>query len=141
MQLTPHFSLEELTISQNAARAGLTNIPGTVELANLTSTAEHLEKVRTLLGSPIIVSSGYRSLKVNALAGSKPTSQHTQGKAIDFTCPAFGDVAKIVATIKTSDLVYDQRILEYGTWVHISFNGTSNRKQVLIIDTNGTRSY
>ena len=141
MQLTPNFSLAELTVSQNAARAGLSNVPSGVDLINLQYTAIKLEEVRSLLGYPVLVSSGYRSLKVNALAGSKDTSQHVQGKAVDFTSPRLGTPRDIVEKIKASSIEFDQLILEYDNWVHISFTKLNSRKQVLIIDHTGTRPY
>jgi zinc D-Ala-D-Ala carboxypeptidase len=141
MQLSPNFTLAEMTISQNAARAGLTNIPSGAELANLTYTASKLEEIRSLLGTPILVSSGYRSPKVNALAGSSSTSQHVQGKATDFSSPRFGTPKDIVAKIRSSNIEFDQLILEYDNWVHISFVKSDSRKQVLVIDQYGTRNY
>jgi len=39
-----------------------------------------------------------------------------------------------------SNIQYDQLILEYDAWVHISFSAR-NRRQVLIIDSKGTRSF
>lgn len=139
--LSPNFSLEEMTISQNAVRAGLPNIPSGDTLRKLTYTASKMELVRSLLSEPILVSSGYRALKVNALAGSSSTSQHIKGEAVDFTSPKFGTPKSIIEKIKSSSIVFDQLILEYDTWVHISFTEVNSRKQVLIIDHSGTRVY
>lgn len=137
-QLTEHFSLEELTFSQSAARRGLTNQPGPEELKRLQRTAEGMEDVRTALGVPITISSGYRSKAVNALIGGVETSQHVRGEAVDFNARRFGTVAEIVATIAKSDIPFDQLINEYGQWVHISFidpaeRGRKPRRQVLKI--------
>ena len=41
-QLTPHFTLEEFTLSQTASRMGIDNTPTGQELENLHSTAPHL---------------------------------------------------------------------------------------------------
>lgn len=137
-QLTEHFSLEELTFSQAAARRGLSNQPGPDELGRLKRTAEGMEQVRDLLGVPINVSSGYRSKAVNAIIGGVETSQHVRGEAVDFTARRFGSVAETVAKIAASDIAFDQLINEYGQWVHISFinpaeRGRSSRRQVLKI--------
>mgnify|MGYP003339111303 FL=1 len=88
-------------------------------------------------------SSGYRSLMVNQLLGSKPTSQHTKGLAADFICPSFGTPKDIIKKIVSSDIKYDQVILEFDRWIHISFceEGYKPRKQALIIDSKGTRTY
>lgn len=141
MQLSPNFTLAELTISQTAARNNLNNIPKGIILDNLKFTAQQLELVRTLLNAPIIPSSGYRSPEVNALVGSSSRSQHITGEAVDFTAPKFGNPSQIVQKIKDSSIPYDQVILEFNTWVHISFKKVKNRKQALVIDSDGTRIF
>lgn len=144
MNLTKHFTLQELTDSEIAARHGIDNIPSSpLILTNLKTLAEGLESVRSLLGRPVIINSGYRSIMVNNLLGSKPTSQHTKGLAADFVCPSFGTPKDIVKKIVSSDVNYDQVILEFDRWVHISFceEGYKPRKQSLIIDSKGTRNF
>ena len=138
MQLSKYFSLQELTFSQTAARKGLDNTPNTDMVETLRHTAQQLDAVRELLGKPIMVSSGYRSPKVNAAVGSKSsTSAHTLGYAVDFICPGYGDVSEVFASIKASGIQYDQVILECpksnGGWVHISFD-PRYRKQALVTD-------
>lgn len=75
MQLSNHFTLEEFTHSQTAARLGIGNqVPAQVMPA-LQRTAEGLEGVRMRLGNrPLVISSGYRSPALNTAIGSKPTS-------------------------------------------------------------------
>ena len=144
MNLTKHFTLQELTDSEIAARHGIDNIPSSpLILTNLKTLAEGLESVRSLLGRPVIINSGYRSIMVNNLLGSKPTSQHTKGLAADFICPSFGSPKDIIKKIVSSDVNYDQVILEFDRWIHISFceEGYKPRKQALIIDSKGTRNF
>lgn len=121
MNLSEHFTLEELTQSQHAVRACIDNTPtDPVVLDNLRITAQMLEAVRTLLGGhPILVTSGYRCPKLNTLIGSGSTSQHTRGLAVDFTCPAFGTPKHICQRLLEMDLQFDQLIFE-GSWVHLS---------------------
>jgi zinc D-Ala-D-Ala carboxypeptidase len=88
MNLTAHFTLEELTASETAERNGWDNSPNDQELANLVRLAEFLEQVKEVLaGKPIIISSGLRTKKVNDAVGSKDTSQHRIGCAADFKVP------------------------------------------------------
>lgn len=144
MKLTKHFTLEELTASEIAARHDIDNIPSSpLILTNLKILAEGLESVRLLLGRPVIVNSGYRSILVNNLLGSKPTSQHTKGLAADIICPSFGTPKDIIKKIVSSDIKYDQVILEFDRWIHISFceEGYKPRKQSLIIDSSGTKNF
>ena len=57
MNLTAHFTLEELTASETAERNGWDNSPNDQELANLVRLAEFLEQVKEVLaGKPIIIS-------------------------------------------------------------------------------------
>lgn len=142
MKLSKYFTLEEMTLSQAASRNNLDNTPGPIELDNLTYTCQQLDVVRELLANPILVSSGYRSPAVNRAVGSTAKkSQHMDGCAVDFTCPKFGTPRKIVEAIKASEIKYDQLILEYDRWVHISFVKGTNRRQALVIDNSGTRNF
>jgi zinc D-Ala-D-Ala carboxypeptidase len=141
MNLSEHFTLDEFCTSQTAARLGILNDPPLEVVAHLKRTAAGMEKVRSLLNDkPIHINSGYRSLKVNAAVGSKSTSQHVTGQACDFICPRYGTPEQIMKAIISSPIEYDQCILEFGQWVHISFSHAP-RKQALIIDHSGTRGY
>ena len=137
MNLSPHFTLEEFisTIHRN-----IDNTPSPVILKTLRVTAIALERVRTLLGAPITISSGYRSPQLNKAVGGVVGSQHVKGQAVDFTAKTFGTPDQIVNAIRKSNIPFDQLIREYDSWVHISFSDVS-RKQVLIIDKKGTRPY
>lgn len=144
MKLSEHFTLEELIASDIAVRHGIDNIPSSpLIISNLKSLAEGLENVRKLLGKPITINSGYRSLLVNSLLGSKPTSQHIKGLAADIVCLSFGTPKDIIKKIVSSDIKYDQVILEFDRWIHISFceEGYKPRKQALIIDSSGTKNF
>jgi hypothetical protein len=144
VNLTPHFTLEELTFSETAERNGWDNRPNDKELANLTRLADMLEQVKTVLGGkPIIISSGLRTKKVNDAVGSKDTSQHRLGCAADFRVPGMTP-DRIVKTIILSGISYDQVISEFGRWVHISVPNTVDtapRRQALTIDKSGTRAF
>ncbi len=141
MMLSPHFSLDELIISQTAARLGIDNNPDTETLSRLSATCAGMEEVRKALGDkPILISSGYRSLALNAAVGGRSTSQHIQGEAVDFTCPAFGTPEQIVRRLIDSNIRFDQVIVEFGSWVHISFS-QRNRRHAIVIDRNGVREY
>lgn len=139
MKLSQNFHLAEFVSSQTAQRRNIDNTPSSDVLANLQKTAEMMERVRAVLGSPILISSGYRSAALNKAIGGSINSQHTKGQAVDFTSPGFGEPREIVEAIRKSDIPYDQLILEFGQWVHISF-ASKPRKQALVIDRNGTRA-
>ena len=143
MNLSPNFTLEELTHSEIAERQGLDNTPDETVKANLVRLARMLEDVRRALGRPIMVNSAYRSPKVNEAVGSKPTSQHCIGCAADIKVPGLTP-DNIVKEILKTNIEFDQLIREFDSWVHISIPNKfadKPRKQVLIIDKTGTRPY
>lgn len=129
MDLSTHFSLSEFVTSQTAERLGIDNTPPQSVMRAILRTATGLEGVRTLLGAPIIISSGYRSPALNKAIGGAANSQHVKGEAADFICPGFGSPLKICKAIVASGIKFDQLIHE-GKWVHISFADT-NRREVL----------
>jgi hypothetical protein len=137
--LSPHFSLAELTASDTAARLGIDNTPPPDARAALVRTALGLETVRALLGVPLLVSSGYRCPALNKLVGGQPNSQHMRGEAADFTAPQYGPPAAIVKRLDDYRM-FDQLILEFGRWVHVSF-ADKPRREVLVIDAKGTRPW
>lgn len=143
MNLSPNFTLEELTASEVAQRKGLDNTPNATEVANLVRTAELLEQVRALLGKPILVNSAFRSKPVNDAVGSKDSSQHRIGCAADIRVPGMTPKEVVRACID-GGIPFDQIIEEFGSWTHISVPNTKEqqpRRQALIIDRNGTRPY
>ena len=139
MNLSPHFTMAEFVVSDTAARRGIDNDPPAELLHALKRTAQGMEAVRVRLGgAPIIVTSGYRSPALNAAVGGQPSSQHTRGEAADFIAPRFGSPTEVAAALRDSGVDYDQLILEFGRWVHISFS-QAPRHQALVIDARGTR--
>ena len=146
MQLSKHFKLEEFEKSMTAVRKGIENKAGSGEIKNLTDLCYGvLEPVRAKFDKPITITSGFRSEELCEAIGSKKTSQHTKGEAVDFEIAGVSNLA--VALWLTNNTDFDQCILEYYTgeansgWIHCSFKEGSNRKQVLTFDgknyTNG----
>ena len=141
MNLTEHFTLEELTHTDHRE---FDNEPNEAELENIKRLAAFLEDVKTVLGGrPIMVNSAFRSKQVNDAVGSKDTSQHRIGCAADIRVPQMTP-DEVVKTIIAAGLPYDQVIREFDRWTHISIPNTPTtapRKQALIIDKQGTRLY
>lgn len=141
MKLTPHFTLEELTVTNHRQ---FDNTPNADEMANLTRLAQFLELVKAKLdGKPIMVNSAFRSKAVNDSVGSKDTSQHRLGCAADIRVPGMTP-DQVVRAILSHGLYYDQIIREFDSWTHISIPNTPAllpRRQALIIDKAGTRPF
>lgn len=144
MRLTANFTLEELTKSEVALRNGWDNTPPSSVIANLRRLAELLQQVKTQLGGrPIMVNSAYRCKRVNDAVGSKDTSQHLLGCAADIRVPGMTP-GEVVESCIFAQLPFDQIILEYDSWTHISVPNTPKlppRGSKLIIDGKGTRPY
>jgi uncharacterized protein YcbK (DUF882 family) len=141
MNLTPNFTLEELTHTDHRE---FDNTPNDDELANLVRLADFLEQVKALLGGKtIIVNSAFRSAEVNRAVGSTDKSQHRRGCAADIRVPGMTP-DEVVSAIISSGIGYDQVIREFDRWTHVSIPNTEDtapRSMALIIDKSGTRAY
>ena len=137
MKLSANFELSELTKSQVAERKGLPNNPSPAHIDNLKALCINvLQPIRSEFDKPVIISSGYRSGEVCVAIGSKPTSQHAEGKAVDFEIVGV-DNKDLFDWVK-NNLEFDQLILEFykegepnSGWIHVSWNGGDNRNQTL----------
>ena len=136
MELTPHFSLEEMTRTDT----GLPNVPNADERASLARlAAELLEPLRAMAGCPLRINSGFRSAAVNAKVGGVPTSAHRDGRAADLV-PAGAALGELFERARRSGLPFDQLILE-PTWLHIAIarDGQEPRRQALVAHREGGR--
>lgn len=144
MNLSEHFTLDELTASETAARNNWDNTPNATEMANLVRLAAFLEDVKTVLGGkPVMINSAFRNKSVNDAVGSRDTSQHRIGCAADIRVPGMTP-DEVVKAVMAAGLGYDQVIREFDRWTHISIPNNPEdkpRQQALIIDRSGTRQY
>lgn len=135
-----YFSVPELCIS--SSHPSLVKIPeeGSVEYSNLVNLIENLlDPIRTALGQPITVSSGYRPTALNKAVGGSKTSNHLYGYAAD--CHSTDNV-KIIETLLSLGTTFDECIAEKavfnkdGTllsckWVHLALRQSGNRSKLL----------
>ena len=145
MQLTQHFTLAELTKSSTAERLELDNTPPPEVLPALTTTAEMLERIRSTLGVPVTVTSGYRAWAVNKAVGGVTTSDHAQGRAADIVAPRYGTplqiaraLAPLVDVLGIGQLIYER----FGStsWVHVSTRVPDKRvNRVITITSAGAQ--
>ena len=151
MQITQHLNLAEVTRSETAKRKGISNMPTPDHIENFKNLAINIfEPIRRYFGSPIHISSGYRSKALNTAIGGSLTSQHCSGEAIDIDMDGStsGVTNKHVFDYIKQHLNFDQLIWEFGTkdnpdWVHVSYKTNGNqRKQVLkAVKQGGKTSY
>jgi len=137
MNLSPNFSLHELTKSETALRLDLDNTPDEQATENLRLLCEKvLQPVRDHFGKGVKVNSAYRSPESNAAVGGSKSSDHCLGRAADIEIPgvANADLAQWIM----DNLDYTQLILEFYTpgipdsgWVHVSYDPNNLKKQEL----------
>ena len=146
--MTPHFSLEEFTASDTAARLNIDNrLPDELR-ENALKTLQMMERIRFHIDAPITITSGYRCKALNGVIGSKPGSDHTLALAVDFKAPKAGTPFQIAASLAPVIKIIGigQLILEYASpngsgWVHVSTripDKVINR--IITIDKDGTRA-
>ena len=169
MNLSPNFTLAELTKSATADRLEIDNslIEGheqdTRIIVNLSHLAERiLQPIRENYSIPFSPSSGYRcpeleevlcapAIKRYLAERSDRTlgmylekKQHPKGQAADFEIPGVRNL--LLARWIERHLDFDQLILEFykptdptAGWVHVSYDRLGNRKEVLTIGATGVR--
>lgn len=145
MNLSEHFTLAEMTFSPTAIKKGIDNTPNAQTVKNLQALCEKvLEPLRSHIGGPIKVSSGYRSDALNSLIGGAKSSQHKTGQAADVD---LRDKSAEAFKWIMANLDYDQIIWEFGNdeqpdWIHVSYSTKGNRKNAMrAIKSNGKTKY
>lgn len=128
VRLSAHFMINEFIVSQEATRRGIYNEPSSSVIDNLRWTAENMELVWLTLGKPVLIVSGggYRSARLNEAIGGSRNSDHLYGLAVDFIAPRYGSPHAICYALKDSAVRFNELILEFDQWVHISFPHGNN---------------
>lgn len=133
VRLSKDFWLREFTRSQTAARLGRPIEPSEEEIANLQHLCINLlQPIRDHFHRPITITSGLRPRWLNALVGGAEASEHIPGRAADFIVAGYTPYAACRA-IEPLRLPFNQLILEFGQWIHISCSpiGIRPRREVL----------
>jgi hypothetical protein len=148
MNLSPHFTFEELTRTGQSALQEKNREEAKAFVPSLTQLAQLLEVIREHFGRPLKINSGFRGLSVNtATPGSSKTSQHMKGEAADIEIPGIDDAELHRWIVRESGLKFGQCILERPpgrSWVHVSICGTRDPKscgQALIFDGTSYHPY
>ena len=114
-RLSPHFRLGEFINLHKYPD----NKPTMQYVANMTyGCLMLLEPARQVVG-PIIINSGFRNPRVNALVGGVRNSQHLLGQAADIRPKDPRQFQRLVDFLKAHDLT-DQLLTGNG-WLHISW--------------------
>lgn len=133
MMKSKYFSLEELTHSATADAHNVRNVPNERQTESIEALmVDCLDPIRELWRERLIVNSGYRCPRLNALVGGVKNSQHMRGEAADITTNSRANNALLFKKVANSDIDFDQLILEAGAnWIHVSYKRSGNRRQIL----------
>lgn len=115
-RLSNHFSLSEFLNLKKYPD----NIPSMQVAANLTYGCLLLLEPARLEVGPILINSGYRNQRVNALVGGVKNSQHLQGCAADIRPRDPQQFQRLVAFLRSCE--YTDQLLTGSGWLHISWN-------------------
>ena len=114
MNLTEHFTLEEMLRSETATKKGIENRISAEEVNNLQKLCQKvLEPLRAHFGKPIRINSGFRCKALNEAVGGAKNSYHTKGRAVDIPFVP-GYYAYIRDNLPHTELINE------GGWIHVA---------------------
>ena len=132
MNLTPHFTIEELATTSNTKYQKLNLLKAQEQMGKMYMLAGFAERVREIIGRPVIITSGYRCQELNKAVGGAITSQHLFCEAIDIVVKNM-TTEEVFNKIVSSDLKYNQVIIEQNAkgskWVHVSIGSFKQKLQ------------
>ena len=130
-----YFSYSEFFKSDVAEKHQVKNIPDDAQLSQVLENIKALvlnvlDPLRARIGRPIIITSGYRSQRVNELVGGSMSSQHMAGKAADIHVQGYTS-QQMDIVYQTIQMCYDfDQLIFYPSKniIHVSWNGDKNRQ-------------
>lgn len=131
-----YFSIAEFFKSDVAEKHQVENIPDDAQLSQVLGNIKALvlnvlDPLRAMIARPIIITSGYRSQRVNELVGGSKTSQHLLGKAADIHVQGYTP-QQMDTVYRTIQMYYDFDQLIFYPFkniIHVSWNGDKNRQE------------
>ena len=134
-KISKYFTMGEATYSSTAIRRGIKNTPSWSERTNIRYTARRLDEVREILGRPVVVSSWFRSARLNRAVGGSSSSGHRKGMAVDIILKKGSAGKKEYERVKNRLESFDQLIYyPRRGHLHIGFKHYrfQERKQVMV---------
>lgn len=117
-----NFTYKEITHSDTAIKNGIDNKVPYRLMDNMLKSAAGIQKVRDLLGVPVIPTSWFRTPELNAKVGGVNGSSHMLCLAVDFRLNDM-DLSDAYKRIAASGIEFDQLILYKSKgFIHISFH-------------------
>lgn len=143
MKLTKNFKFAEFVNTSYPQYAKENYDYGKANIDKVKALAVGAQRVRDILGEPLVISSGVRCPSLNKAVKGAKNSQHVKCEAIDFVLTSVGDpryqdskLWNAFKKIRTSAIEFDQLIYEVrgeSEWIHISFCD-DNRRECLTYD-------
>lgn len=128
-----YFSINELCQSSTAKAKGIDNTPNALQITNLENLITNiLDPLREAYGKPIYVNSGFRCELLNKAVGGAKNSEHLSGSAADIDVNSVEGNKELFELIQKLNLPFRQLIDEKNmSWVHVSYNPTDIKRQIL----------
>lgn len=128
-KITPHFTLQEMTTTDyEEFKTDIVKVAKDNQ-DKLNALCWHLEAIRAIIGSPLVVTSAIRTKALNnAIRGSK-TSQHLKVEAVDFI-PTKKSAILAFNEIVKSGYPFNQLILEKRGLGYLIHFGVGNKGEV-----------
>lgn len=134
-----YFTFRELLRSEIAIKNDIANMPVLYREYHVYNNLEKLvekllDPIRKRFATPVIITSGYRCKRLNELVKGVKDSQHREGKAADFYFAGFTSKEmteaffEIMISFDFDQLIYYRK----RHFMHISYNGDSNRHEAFI---------
>lgn len=143
MNLTKNFKFAEFVNTSYSKYAKENYDYGKANIDKVTALAVGAQRVRDILGEPMIISNGVRCPSLNKAVKGAKNSQHVRCEAIDFVLTNVGDpkcqdskLWNAFIKIRKTPIEFDQLIYEVrgdSEWIHISFCD-DNRRECLTYD-------
>lgn len=120
-----YFTEKETVVSAEAKKLGIKNIPNNQEKNYIQYTASRMDRIRELLGVPLIVLSWFRCEELNRAVKGSQTSAHKFGLAVDVYSNKMSSkeiYEKALELKKEGKIQFDQ-LIYYPTknFVHFGF--------------------
>lgn len=120
-----YFTIKEMTKSQTAELYHIDNTPTEKVIGNLKKVMYILDIVRTYIGKPILINSGYRCEKLNEIVGGVQGSMHTKGLAADFRTKEKEDINTMFEFLKKNQKDFKiKELINYKTFIHMGVSET-----------------
>lgn len=134
-RISRFFTMGEAVHSDFAKKHKIKNIPNSRERINIRYTALRMDEVRVILKRPLVVTSWFRSSKLNKAIGGSKTSAHRDGLAVDVLLKKGKAGRREYELVKKKMSSYDQLIYyPKKGHLHVGFrrNKYEERRQNMI---------